>query len=143
MPRGRPPLTEDAVQERIAEYCSRYAVTERNESEFPVYPSGTRESAQHREWVVLYKAWSRARQRAAIAGGGEDVSAKAGSCPICLLAVGPARATHLASPGPAVMHPRCRQFLVIAEELGSAALERAKRYLATIHQGSGRPGPVD
>src|SRR5688500_1926649 len=77
--RGRPPLTEEAVQQRIAEYCSRYRVTELNDSAFPVYPAGARETPQHRDWVVLYKAWSRARQRA-VAVQGPNTS----QCPICL-----------------------------------------------------------
>src|SRR5688572_28969768 len=82
MPRtGRPPLTEAVIKERIAAYCSRYGVSDRNEAGFPVYPAGRRESPQHREWVVLFKAMSRLRAREAAQKLAK--SQTAGLCPTC------------------------------------------------------------
>ena len=57
MPRiGRPPLTEAVVRERIGAYCSRYDA-QLNAEGFPAYPSGRRETPQHREWVDQFRAW--------------------------------------------------------------------------------------
>jgi hypothetical protein len=138
MPKGRPPLSEETVQERITDYCARHGVTALNESGFPVYPAGGRETPQHREWVVLFKAWSRARRRSALATG-ETAGTRPGHCPICVRPLGPrARAgQHPGGPDEAPMHPRCRQLLETAEELGPAALDRAKALAASRHA-SGR-----
>lgn len=82
MPRtGRPPLTEGIVAERIAGYCRRYDVSERNEAGFPAYPAGKRETPQHREWVVLFKAFSRVRAR--LAGREPAAPSAAAACPTC------------------------------------------------------------
>jgi hypothetical protein len=137
MPRGRPPLTDEDVRARIADYCSRYGVAELNESGFPVYPAGARETPQHRAWVILYKAWSRARQRAA---HGDGAAVDEGRCPICLTSLDSGRTSGRTS---TPIHPRCRQLVELVEELGPAALDRAKRYLKTRGQGSGRPSSVD
>src|SRR5882762_577376 len=90
-PRGRPQLTEDIVQERIAGYCSRYSVKSFNEAGFPAYPAGKRETRQHREWVVLFRAWSRLRGRTPSPRHPDPAAAlraQKGQCPICLKNVG-------------------------------------------------------
>src|SRR5688500_17623169 len=82
MPRtGRPPLTVAVLQERIDAYCRRYGVAGRNDDGFPVYPAGRRESPQHREWVVLFKAMSRLRAREAARELAKTEAA--GLCPTC------------------------------------------------------------
>jgi len=62
-PRGRRPFTEDVRRDRTAAYCKQYGVTEFNDAGLPAYPAGKRESRQHRDWVNLFKAWSRFRGR--------------------------------------------------------------------------------
>ena len=82
MPRGRPALTEEIVQERIAAYRTTYGVAHTNEHGFPVFPAGRRESRQHRDWVSLYRAWSRLRARRREADR-EDATAVPHACPLC------------------------------------------------------------
>jgi hypothetical protein len=57
-PKGRPRLTPEAYQARLKAYCDRYAVTP-SASGLAPFPSGQRETPQHREWLSLYKAHSR------------------------------------------------------------------------------------
>ena len=115
MPRtGRPALTETLVQRRIAEYCARYDCQELNADGFPAYPTGRRETAQHREWISLYRAFRRTRARAASKkSGGPDVAA----CPVCLRPSDrPDQATH----------PKCRRLVELVRELGPGGLERIR-----------------
>lgn len=55
---GRPPLTAQDLQDRVAAYCKRYGVEPASDG-LPPYPSGQRETPQHREWIAVYKAHSR------------------------------------------------------------------------------------
>jgi hypothetical protein len=55
---GRRRLTPEDVQKRITEYCERYDVRP-NETGLPPFPSGQRETQQHREWMAVYRAHSR------------------------------------------------------------------------------------
>jgi hypothetical protein len=55
---GRSPLTVEDLQERITAYCKRYGVALGSDG-LPPYPSGLRETAQHREWIAVYKAHAR------------------------------------------------------------------------------------
>jgi hypothetical protein len=48
---------------RLAAYCARYAVKATREG-LPPFPTGQRETPQHREWIALYKAHSRLSRRA-------------------------------------------------------------------------------
>src|SRR5438128_2096779 len=85
-PRGRPPLTEDVLRHRTDAYCKRYGVTEFNEAGLPAYPAGKRESRQHRDWVNLFKAWSRFRGRTPAPRDADRAAvlrAQKGRCPIC------------------------------------------------------------
>jgi hypothetical protein len=132
--RGRPSLSEDVVRQRIADYCDRYGVTELAGTGFPVFPRGKRETRQHREWMVLYKAFHRLRRRTANRRGAERLAAleaQEGRCPICLEEVG--LNDELAPLGRedrlAVLHPSCRQFLRTALKLGPAALDRVRGYV--------------
>src|SRR5215510_13787169 len=86
--RGRPRLTPGDLRERIAAYCNRHGATTNDEG-LPPYPGGRRETAQHREWMALYKAQRRLSARAPEAGAGdvarrqELLSDQRGRCPIC------------------------------------------------------------
>jgi hypothetical protein len=109
MPRtGRPPLTEDVVRERIRAYCDRYDTRQLNAEGFPVFPAGRRETPQHREWVSLYRAFQRVRQRAS----------SGAACPICL------RPGTGATAG---AHPRCSKVVEFFRDLGPEALDRVRR----------------
>lgn len=55
---GRPRLSPEALQARIAEYCGKYGVKPGADG-LPPYPSGQRETVQHREWIAVYKAHAR------------------------------------------------------------------------------------
>ena len=92
--KGRPRLTLEELQARIADYCDRYGVAPNAEG-LPPFPTGQRETQQHRDWIAVYKAHNRlARRRrgqcercAAPASAGSifcdahrvDVAARAGS----------------------------------------------------------------
>ena len=87
--RGRPPMTEEALQQRIQEYCRRYKLAAKpTANELPPYPAGERETRQHRDWIVLYKAISRFRKRQAALPASPEraaaLEAQDGRCPICL-----------------------------------------------------------
>ena len=112
---GRPPLTEDQVRERVDDYCRRYGVRERNEAGFPVFPAGLRETAQHREWITLYKLFSRSRRRSGTvvnpppAGSGT-------TCPVCLERGTLGRGDH----------KRCASAVDLVRGLGPEALDRLR-----------------
>lgn len=119
MPRtGRPPLTNEQIQERIAEYARRYGVTELNPAGFPVFPAGRRETPQHREWIALYQLFNRSRRRAGVPGpdGSEDPSTRPAPCPVCLQ---PARP-------PGSTHRRCGGLVNLVRELGPESIERLR-----------------
>jgi hypothetical protein len=60
--RGRPRLSAEDLQARIAAYCERYGVT-RNADGLPRFPAGKRETRQHRDWIAVYKAHDRLARR--------------------------------------------------------------------------------
>jgi hypothetical protein len=132
---GRPRLTEDVLRERIVAYCARYGVVAFNEAGFPAYPAGKRETRQHREWVVLFKAFTRLRRRtdrphephrAAV------LQAQKGLCPVCAEPVGtddvfaapPARHGTLL-----LVHRACNELLRLAAKLGPSSLDRVRDHL--------------
>jgi hypothetical protein len=135
MPRGRPKVTEEVLRQRIADYCARYGVTEMNDSGFPVFPSGRRETPQHREWIVLFKA--RSRLQRATAGGPPDLDRDAlvrrqdGRCPVCGEPIDGAadRYDERGPSGPALLHAACLELARRVEPLGAGALERLRAYL--------------
>src|SRR5262245_56374732 len=61
-PKGRPRLTEQDLQARIQAYCKSFAASPGPKG-LPPFPAGQRETAQHREWISLYKLWSRLGRR--------------------------------------------------------------------------------
>jgi hypothetical protein len=104
---GRPRLTPEAFAARVDAYCARYGVT-RTATGLPPFPTGQRESPQHRDWQSLYKMNDRLKKRA------DAPSTEA--CPVCL------------KDGTA-SHATCRALLKAAEALGPDALDRARRHL--------------
>lgn len=129
--KGRRPLTEEAVRQRIADYCARYGVHDMSPAGFPAYPAGQRETPQHRAWIVLYKAFGRLQRRQLDEHAKDATSLPSdGRCPICLEA--------LSSPGPDArpsaeaasvsVHARCREVVGFVARLGPAVLERLRHY---------------
>ena len=137
-PRGRPRLSPEAVRDRIAAYCTRHGVNVNDEG-LPPFPGGKRESAQHREWMALYKAHRRLSAREANAGAGdlsrrqELLSDQRGRCPVCRK---PLELTESRLDEPeardrdaAVLHSSCFELVSLARGLGVEALERLKARL--------------
>jgi hypothetical protein len=137
--KGRPRVTEESLRERIAGYCARYGVTEFNASGFPVFPAGRRETAQHREWVVLYKARSRllgaaAPHRKELEPSALDREAvlkrQKGRCPVCAETVSSGdRYDDRGAGGPALVHRACGELARLAEPYGPEVLDRLRSYL--------------
>lgn len=118
MPRtGRPPMTDEQIAQRIAEYRSRYQVKELNDAGFPVFPAGLRETPQHREWITLYQLFNRSRRRSGQPGAANDEPTSQGQpCPICLQAVRP----------PGSTHQRCAGVVGLVRDLGPESLDRIR-----------------
>ena len=132
--RGRPRLTIAIYQGRLEVYCRRYGAVCGPDG-LPPFPTGKRETAQHREWLALYKTRDRLARRGQgrcerclepVADGGVLCEAHrqgrprppGGACPVCL------------EPAPdAALHPRCRRLAALAADLGPKALERLRQYL--------------
>ena len=140
-PRGRPALTEDVLRERTAAYCSRYGVKEFNEAGLPAFPAGKRESRQHRDWVNLFKAWSRFRHRTAAPRDADRTTAlraQKGQCPICLEKLNLTKATEAppaADGRTPYVHPSCNEVLRFVAKAGPTVIDRLNTYLWP-------PGPV-
>jgi hypothetical protein len=133
-PRGRPPLTEDLVHQRIADYCARYGVSERNQAGFPVFPAGKRETRQHRDWIVLYKAFRRLQARQAGVAAADRIAAlerQRGRCPICLEEVGRNDPVAPSADGraPVLVHRGCAELIREALKIGPSGLDRVKAHL--------------
>jgi hypothetical protein len=124
MPKGRPPLSEDVVHERVADYCARYGVRERNADGFPIYPTGQRESRQHREWVVLYKTFNRMRGRQGARPLRENRSGQR-VCAICLKEL----ASDDEKSSPPGLHAECSEVVQFVMRLGPAVLDRIRGLL--------------
>jgi hypothetical protein len=61
--KGRPRLTPADLEARIKDYCDRYGVSARTDG-LPPFPTGQRETRQHRDWIAVYKAHDRLARRA-------------------------------------------------------------------------------
>jgi hypothetical protein len=127
---GRPRLTREKLQSRIADYCHRHGVNVNDEG-LPPFPAGKRETEQHREWMSLYKAHHRLSERgsgtADLAQRQELLAAQRGRCPVCRrpLELDDSRLdTQKAEP--AVLHERCLQLVGLARAVGPEALDRVK-----------------
>ena len=113
---GRPPMTEAQVRQRIDDYRARYGVTDLNEAGFPVFPAGRRETAQHREWITLFKLFARYRERAGLAPLADPAAAVTGACDVCLQPL----------PKSGKPHRRCVDVVEFVRDLGPAALDRIR-----------------
>jgi len=138
---GRPRLTEEVLSQRIADYCTRYGVTARNEAGFPAFPAGQRETPQHREWVVLFKAQSRLRD-----AGPRDLRnallvSQGGRCPVCTeeLPADGGAVVPGAADSKVLVHGACGRLLRLALELGPSAVDRARAVLWPEGPRSRRP----
>jgi hypothetical protein len=145
--RGRQRLTPEQLEARTREYCRRYGVTA-SASGLPPFPSGRRETQQHREWMAVYKAHQRLSRRArgecercaapasdgsvfceahrAGASGrssGQDVAALDG-CPVC-----GRRVAHRKPGTAAALHGACRRLAGLAKAAGPETVDRLRSYL--------------
>jgi len=131
--RGRPRLTHEDLRERLADYCGRYGVT-LNDEGLPPFPAGQRETAQHREWMSLYKAHRRLSDRgpgtADLERRQELLAAQRGRCAVCRkpLDLEDAR-LDVHETDPAVLHARCLELVALAGALGPEALDRVRSRL--------------
>ncbi|HUG52926.1 MAG TPA: hypothetical protein VMR21_04975 [Vicinamibacteria bacterium] len=141
--RGRPPLTEEAVRLRISDYCARWGVSTVNEVGLPAFPAGQRETRQHREWLVLYKAVRRLQDRQEAAGSTERQAAlqrQNGRCPVCLQEVSPRDrlARHTAA-AEVLVHAQCDAMLRGAAQVGPEGLDRVRACLWPARPPTRRP----
>jgi hypothetical protein len=120
--RGRPRLTQADYLERLQSYCTRYGVTA-TLAGVPPFPSGRRETDQHREWLGLYKAHARLHRPQA---GAVSARSADGGCGACGQPVEPADGIPHRSD---VLHPGCHAIVTLVEPLGPGGLERLRSYL--------------
>ena len=109
-------MTDAQVQQRVADYCARYQVTEINDAGFPIFPAGLRETPQHREWITLYQLFNRSRRRSGQPGTDDGISSRPAPCPVCLQPVRP----------PGSTHQRCADVVDLVRELGPESLDRVR-----------------
>jgi hypothetical protein len=134
VPPGRPRLTPEQYQERLAAYCARYGVTA-GDGTLPPFPTGRRETAQHRAWMALYKA--RRRLTDPKPGPGADsrrrelLAAQQGRCPVCARDVTAAEALDPADAAVprALVHHACGLAVALARRDGAVVLDRIRAYL--------------
>jgi len=160
MPRmGRPRLTPEEVQARLAEYCRRYGVVTKADG-LPPFPAGRRETPQHRDWIAVYKAHNRLgrRQRGQCERCSAPVRNGSVFCEEHRAGGATGGREHRASPeqrralleaqsgrcpicgcgielrdsvddGRSALHPNCGRLLGLVEALGPDVLERLRGYL--------------
>lgn len=116
--RGRPRLTAAEYQDRLQSYCRRYSVTA-TAAGIPPFPSGRRETDQHREWLALYQAHAR------LVRWKGRAPAPDGACGVCGLPVDPAEG--VAHRG--TLHAACYGIVALVEPLGPSGLDRLRAYL--------------
>lgn len=133
-PRGRPRVTREVLDARITDYCKSYDVKP-GATGLPPFPTGKRESPQHREWLGLYKAHSRLVSRAGVHTEDERREAlarQAGCCPACASELKLAESVSHADAAGAlrgVLHEECKLTAAAVERLGPDGLDRLKTYL--------------
>jgi hypothetical protein len=130
---GRPALTEDQVRAKVTAYCEKYNVT-RGPEGLPPFPSGKRETRQHREWLTVYRAHQRFRKRSATVSVSSSSRPTTAYCPICARPLPVELAVPCAphESSPVSVHPACAE-----------ALARLGRFLwpARARAASRRPPP--
>mgnify|MGYP003581426524 CR=1 FL=1 len=87
----------------------------------PPFPSGRRETDQHREWLALYKAHARLNPPGTHALPSDD-----GACGVCgRLVPDGDRMPHRDRS----LHAACHGIVTLVEPLGAAGLDRLRSYL--------------
>jgi hypothetical protein len=130
---ARTPHTEEQVRAKALAYCERYGVSP-GPGGLPPFPTGQRETRQHREWLTVYRALQRSRARAASAAPAPVDPGGPSDCPVCSrslegdLSVPYPRRT-AKSPRPALLHPACAELARLGDTLGPAAVEGLRRFL--------------
>jgi hypothetical protein len=125
---ARPALTDDQVRDKVLAYCERYDVSPGPEG-LPPFPSGRRESLQHREWLTVYRALQRLKARSA---GAPAEAAAEGSCPVCSRSVDAEDAVSFLRGGrsrPEKLHRGCADLARLAEKAGPDAVARLSGWL--------------
>lgn len=123
---ARTPHTEEQIRAKVLAYCERYGASPGPEG-LPPFPTGKRETRQHREWLTVYRALQRLALRASAAPTAPDDAGRTLRCPICSralerdLAVPYARRAGT-STRPASLHPACAELARLAETLGADAV---------------------
>ncbi len=132
---ARPALTAEQVQAKVDLYCRRYDVAP-GPGGLPPFPTGKRETRQHREWLTVYRALQRQRQRSAAAAAPpepREVSAAAGTpCPVCSRPVEPGLGVAYARRSRSrsvTLHPACAELARLADSLGPDAVLGLTRFL--------------
>ena len=131
---GRPALTKDELRARVLAYCTRYGVSPGAEG-LPPFPTGKRETRQHREWLTVYRAHRRSQLRmAAEEGRAERLSSS--DCPLCHRPLAPDPGAPYAPPAArtrpqreALLHPACADLARRAEALGPEVVARLPAFL--------------
>lgn len=128
---ARTPHTKEQVLAKVLAYCERYGVSP-SPGGLPPFPTGKRETRQHREWLTVYRALQRVALRASAAPP-PDHAASTLRCPICSRALVRDLAVPYARRGgssrPASLHPNCAQLARLAETLGPDALTGLAAFL--------------
>ena len=125
---ARTPHTEEQVRAKVLAYCKRYGVSP-GPGGAPPFPSGKRETRQHREWLTVYRALQRLKARAA---GVPAAAAAGGSCPVCSRAVSPDEALPFNRAGRSRserLHRDCAELARLAEKAGPEAVARLSGWL--------------
>jgi hypothetical protein len=130
---GRTPHTEDQVRAQVLAYCERYGVSPGPEG-LPPFPTGKRETRQHREWLTVYRALRRAKARAASAVQVEPGELSIRACPVCSHDLEPDLAVPYSrraarSARPVRLHPACAELARLGDTLGPAAVEGLRLFL--------------
>jgi hypothetical protein len=124
--RGRPALADEEVSARVARYCRRYGVAPVAPGAVPPFPSGRRETAQHREWLLVYRAVKRlaARRAGAPAPARPRTTStpESAACAVCGSA--PASTELRAGRSLVRLDTRCSELAARAREAGPDAIAR-------------------
>jgi hypothetical protein len=119
--KGRPRLTPAEYNDRLQSYCRRYNVAP-TDAGIPPFPTGRRETDQHREWLALYKAHARLGQASPRSG----TRLPDGSCAVCGR---PVDAPDAVAHGSSQLHAACHGIVGLVEPLGPDGLDRLRAYL--------------
>lgn len=118
--RGRPRLTPGDYEDRLRSYCARYGVSATTAG-IPPFPTGQRETDQHREWMALYRVHS----RLFAAPTRETADDATAACPVCGRVVDGDSVLYRS----ATLHQACAAIVSAVEPLGAAGFERVRAFL--------------